>query len=275
MELVFTKNDSGSWYAEFEVTADFNLHIEGVAEGNVRVYQRSTPDGEYADVRGATPYPSFGHVYDFDFAALIYPKYIKVVCPNEPTKAEITCPNGEVNQIFPPVPTIKFKIARAYDSTEEYEAEVGMTWEKWVASDYNTGGYSLNGDYICRLDSAFSDFYAYVYLGDKNITAKETIIEGETYSDGSKQKELITFYIKSEEYQAEKGMTWKQWEGSSYDKGKWRMGMLTIVDNDNLYGIYDENGWLFGIDGGQDPVIVEGYVYRTDYAYKSEPSDWN
>jgi hypothetical protein len=90
MELVFTETATGSWSAEFEATADFNLHIEGVAEGNVRVYQRGTPSGKYADVRSATPYPSFSYVYDFDFTALVYPKYIKVICPNEPEVAVVT-----------------------------------------------------------------------------------------------------------------------------------------------------------------------------------------
>ena len=45
MELNFTKQE-GVWAAEFEVTADFNLHIEGVAEGKVMVYQRGAADGK-------------------------------------------------------------------------------------------------------------------------------------------------------------------------------------------------------------------------------------
>ena len=64
MELVFSKKNL-AWETEFEVTADFNLHIEGVVEGNVKVYQRGTSEGEYSYVRGATPYPSFANVYDF------------------------------------------------------------------------------------------------------------------------------------------------------------------------------------------------------------------
>ena len=90
MELVFSKTANGSWSSEFEATADFNMHLEGVVEGNVRVSQRGTSEGSYADVRGATPYPSFSNVYDMDFSAIIYPKWIKVVCPNEPTMAVVT-----------------------------------------------------------------------------------------------------------------------------------------------------------------------------------------
>lgn len=88
MNLEFEKKDN--WEAEFEATADFNLHIEGVPEGQVRIYQRGTPDGEYAYVKEATPYPSFSDVYDFDFSALVYPKWIRVVCGNKPTVGVVT-----------------------------------------------------------------------------------------------------------------------------------------------------------------------------------------
>lgn len=94
MELKFTK-DGEKFISEFTATADFNLHLEGVVEGNVKVYQRSTAGGEYAYVRGATPYPSFSDVYDYDFSALVYPKSIKVVTNVEPVVAEVVT-DGEV-----------------------------------------------------------------------------------------------------------------------------------------------------------------------------------
>ena len=89
MEINFQK--VGDVYvSEFTATADFNLHLEGVVEGNVKVYQRGTSSGEYAYVKTATPYPSFSKVYDYDFSALVYPKYIKVSCPIMPTGAVVT-----------------------------------------------------------------------------------------------------------------------------------------------------------------------------------------
>lgn len=101
MELNFTMNEkNGSWESEFKVESDFNLHIEGVAEGNVRVGQRGTPSGKYADVRSATPYPSFSYAYDFDFSALVYPKWIKVVCPNEPEVAVVTFNAQAMNKVL-------------------------------------------------------------------------------------------------------------------------------------------------------------------------------
>ena len=97
MELVFNQiNDR--WEAEIKVTADFNLHIEGVREGNVSVFQRGTEMGGYAYVREATPYPSVGTVYEHDFSAILYPKYIKIACATAPSLAVVTS-EGEVIQI--------------------------------------------------------------------------------------------------------------------------------------------------------------------------------
>ena len=89
MEINFTQVGD-NYVSEFEATGDFNLHIDGVLEGNVSVYQRGTSSGGYAFVRGSTPSPSYGNVYDYDFSALVYPKSIKVVCANKPTMAVVT-----------------------------------------------------------------------------------------------------------------------------------------------------------------------------------------
>lgn len=99
MELNFIKNEATRyWECEFEATADFNLHIEGVPEGKVWIYQRTTASGEHAYIKEATPYPSLVDVYDFDFSALIYPKFVKVVCGTEPTYAEVVS-NGEITEL--------------------------------------------------------------------------------------------------------------------------------------------------------------------------------
>ena len=89
MKLNFSKQD-GRWVAEFTATADFNLHIEGVNDGNVQVYQRGTSTGEYAFVRGSVQYPNYGKVYDMDFTAVVFPKYIKVSCATEPVEGVAT-----------------------------------------------------------------------------------------------------------------------------------------------------------------------------------------
>ena len=97
MELKFTK-EHGGWVSEFEATADFNLHVEGVYEGNVSIYQRGTAGGGYAFVKDSRPAPSAGTVYDYDFTSLVYPKFIKVVCTDEPAYAEVVT-TGEVTEL--------------------------------------------------------------------------------------------------------------------------------------------------------------------------------
>jgi hypothetical protein len=90
MELKFEFNEQADrWFAEFTANADFNLHIEGVVGGDISVFQRGSATGEYAYVREATQRPSFGKVYDCDFSALVYPKYIRVSCPNVPTMSVV------------------------------------------------------------------------------------------------------------------------------------------------------------------------------------------
>ena len=97
MDLIFTKQ-ADRWVAEFLATDDFNLHIEGVVEGNVSVFQRGSESGNYAFVKEGTPHPSYANVYDYDFAALIYPKFIKVSCATEPTSGIVTS-DGEITEI--------------------------------------------------------------------------------------------------------------------------------------------------------------------------------
>lgn len=145
MELVFNQiNDR--WEAEIKVTADFNLHIEGVREGNVSVFMRGTESGEYAYVRGATPYPSVGTVYEYDFSAVIFPKYIKVACASQPSLAVVTSA-GEVIQIEKPVePDVPSE-----PEVIEYHFEIPMA---------ESGLYGDIFGYTGRVDGDFSDIYS-------------------------------------------------------------------------------------------------------------------
>jgi hypothetical protein len=47
--MEFVKKN-GMYEAEFEATADFNLHIERVAGGRFLIYQKSVADGQYTIV---------------------------------------------------------------------------------------------------------------------------------------------------------------------------------------------------------------------------------
>lgn len=90
MELNFTKTIEGKeWVAEFEATGDFNLHLERKQNGSLVVSQRGSESGEYAASFMRGVYEG-QRVIDYDFGALVYPKYIKVVSGSEVIKGEVT-----------------------------------------------------------------------------------------------------------------------------------------------------------------------------------------
>lgn len=88
MELVFNKVEN-EWVAEFEATSDFNLHLERANTSYVVVEQRGTAEGEYATAFAKGIYEG-QRVVDYDFGALVYPKWIKVVSGSEIVKGEVT-----------------------------------------------------------------------------------------------------------------------------------------------------------------------------------------
>ena len=93
MEITFERIEQyfgkeAAYVSEFEVTSDFNLHIERVSGGRFLVYQKSVADGEYDIVDGLRK--DHKAVIDMDFVALVYPKYIKVVSEAEVTRATVT-----------------------------------------------------------------------------------------------------------------------------------------------------------------------------------------
>lgn len=94
MEITFEKVNN-EYIAEFEITTDSNLHIEKKCASSTKLYQRTNGGGwdlvdETKNMQGA--------VDDFDLSALVYPKFIKVVCNAEPLYAEVTT-SGEVTEI--------------------------------------------------------------------------------------------------------------------------------------------------------------------------------
>lgn len=91
MEITFEKVGN-KYVAEFEATADFNLHIERAEQATLEVYQRGIAEGEYDFAWSA----GIGarKVIDYDFAALVYPKWIKVVSGSEVLSASVNFNEG-------------------------------------------------------------------------------------------------------------------------------------------------------------------------------------
>lgn len=95
-ELSFTKEGS-KYVCEFEVSSDFNLHLERDKGGFLFLYQRSSDGGSYDSV-GDAKFAPHDSIIDYDCTALVYPKTIKIVSEVEPTYAAVTT-DGEVTEI--------------------------------------------------------------------------------------------------------------------------------------------------------------------------------
>lgn len=90
-DLRFTKNnDTQEYVAEVVVNADFNIHLERVSNGGLKIYQKNGEYTEAIDDRTATdrgfdvvsvpntvPYNA-GQIFDYDFDGLVYPKTIRI-----------------------------------------------------------------------------------------------------------------------------------------------------------------------------------------------------
>ena len=90
MELNFIETIAEKeWVAEFEAPSDFNLHLERAKNGSLVVSQRGTSTGEYDAFFVKGMYEG-AMVIDYDFGALVYPKWIKVVSGSEVIKGVVT-----------------------------------------------------------------------------------------------------------------------------------------------------------------------------------------
>lgn len=94
-DIQFTKQGK-NYVAEFEVNADFNLHIEKSRSGYLYMQQRST-SGKWDSVRNFQATDS-DYIIDYDFTALVYPKQIRLVSEYAPTMCVLTS-DGDVIEI--------------------------------------------------------------------------------------------------------------------------------------------------------------------------------
>ena len=99
MDLNFEKKEQywgkdAAWVSEFEVTSDFNLHVERISGGRFLVYQKTVKDGKYAICDGLGR-QDHKDTIDITLWDLVYPKYIKVVSEAEVTYAAVTT-DGEI-----------------------------------------------------------------------------------------------------------------------------------------------------------------------------------
>ena len=91
MELNFIENENQDWVAEFEATGDFNLHLERDQKGTIIILQKQNEEDEYAF---SSEFPNYYKIFNYDFAALLYPKYIKVISDSKVIKGSVNFNEG-------------------------------------------------------------------------------------------------------------------------------------------------------------------------------------
>lgn len=116
MELTFEKVGN-QYVAEFEAPSDFNLHIERNNTGVLEVHQRGSAEGAYDFAWGTGV--NGRKVIDYDFGALVYPKWIKVVSGSEVISASVNFNEGggSGSGESGDASTIEYFDIRAYDTT--------------------------------------------------------------------------------------------------------------------------------------------------------------
>jgi hypothetical protein len=91
MELNFQKIEN-KWVAEFVAPSNFNLHLEREKNGYIIVQQRGTDSGEYYSAYAESTYDG-QKVFDCDFGALVYPKWIKIISEGKVNVGVVTLAN--------------------------------------------------------------------------------------------------------------------------------------------------------------------------------------
>lgn len=88
MELIFNQVDN-QYVVEFKVEDDFNLHIERVKTGTIRLYQRGSDVGEYKLI-AKQGNNTDDLIIDSNVVGVICPMYFKIESYTEPTLAVVT-----------------------------------------------------------------------------------------------------------------------------------------------------------------------------------------
>lgn len=122
-------------------------------------------------------------------------------------------------------------IINFYIGSNECTADVDMTWEAWLNSDYNTLGLIADGTSIYTSDKT-------TILSNNEIPILKTdkIIEGTNYTLSTYEKTII-FYCNGIGYQYVDGMTWDDWLVSRYN-----VDGFTKIVYDSYYAVYDSEG---------------------------------
>ena len=187
MELQFQKV-GGRYEAEFEATGDFNLHCERKGAGNFKLYQKGTPEGQYATESSYADHNAEA-VVDKDFSMLVYPKHIKVVSEKEVTYCVATISGGGI------VDNTPSKVAGFNDSIA-FNTPVN---DEYTVVDCDGGIYRIKKEQI----QTYSQIYipivgSIVFVKNLNIAKNRFDLTGvqlETSYDFQNKTTTLTFTV--------------------------------------------------------------------------------
>ena len=160
MDLNF-ESQGGYFIAEFEVTSDFNLHIEKDPIGEFLVYQR-TAGGQYDLIQNFKKDKGDDSIIDYDFQALVYPKWIKIKSSVKPLVAIVTM-----------------------EANEDIPEEGGETIEPEDLLYYMDGTFDWNEGFVVNLNTGEAVLEALVEFTTGGITMTsegDGVTEGDTGS---------------------------------------------------------------------------------------------
>lgn len=91
MAQTITFSKVGDAYeATFEAGSNFALHIERAEAGLLSMGITSVEGTDYANVEDFPERARYMRVFDYEFAGIVFPKYIKVTSATQPTSAAVT-----------------------------------------------------------------------------------------------------------------------------------------------------------------------------------------
>ena len=165
MELEFIQNETGKWVSEFQVTSDFNLHLDNVNKRSLKVLQRTNGE-KYSIIADTLEVRDYTNVFDCDFAGLVYPKFIKIESGVKPIGVITT--DGEVTEIKSQSKDVEItangKVDVAPDAGYAYLSKVSVNVNVPQSGGGESGGGTMtyyrtkDADFLMPLMAVFGKF---------------------------------------------------------------------------------------------------------------------
>ena len=140
-------------------------------------------------------------------------------------------------------------------SSTPYKAKPNMTWQEWVASEYNINGYLVHKSKIYR-----GNYTAVVTTGSTDISPSDIVTAGTYLERVVPLVNTFTFTINGTTYTSEENMTWSEWVNTAYNT----LG-LTISGGEVRKGnYYISPSGCYGCPVSPTDVISTNGSYATD-----------